>query len=199
VVGRTCPRRATKGNWLLATIICTLALTAPLAYLTPGEASASGQTVTFSVPSGSMEPAIPVGSTVTVNRLAYRHHAVRVGDIIVFASPPTQDCGGAFASDLVKRVVGLPGQTISLSEGYVLINGRRLNETWLPSSVRSTTFPGPSGTRYDLTRPYRVLAGHYFVLGDNRSDSCDSRYFGPISKVLIVGKVTATVISIKGS
>ena len=146
-----------------------------------------------------MEPTIPIGSRVTVNRLAYRHHAVRVGDIIVFASPPNEDCGGAFVSDLIKRVIGLPGQTISLSAGYVLINGKRLSELWLPPSVGGTTFPGPSGVRYNLAHPYRVPAGDYFVMGDNRGDSCDSRYFGPIPKDLIVGKVTATVISIEGS
>jgi signal peptidase I len=146
-----------------------------------------------------MQPTIPIGSRVTVNRLVYQHHAVRVGDIIVFASPPNEDCGGPFVSDLIKRVIGLPGQTISLSGGHVLTNGKRLHETWLPPSVRGTTFPGPSGTHYNLTQAYRVPADDYFVLGDNRADSCDSRYFGPIPKDLIVGKVTATVISIEGS
>ena len=142
-----------------------------------------------------MEPTIPVGSTVTVNRLAFRHHAVRAGDIIVFANPPSENCGGAFASDLIKRVIGLPGQTISLSGGYVFINGKRLHETWLPASVRGVTFPGPAGTRYDLAHPYRIPHDDYFVMGDNRADSCDSRYFGPIAKVLIVGKVVATAAS----
>ena len=119
----------------------------------------------ISVPSGSMEPTIPVGSTVTVNRLAFRHHAVRAGDIIVFANPPSENCGGAFASDLIKRVIGLPGQTISLSGGYVFINGKRLHETWLPASVRGVTFPGPAGTRYDLAHPYRIPHDDYFVMG----------------------------------
>jgi signal peptidase I len=122
-------------------------------------------------------------------RLAYRHHSVRRGDIIVVANPPTQNCGGPFVSDLIDRVMGLPGQTISLSNGYVLIDGKRLNETWLPSSVQGSTFPGPAGPAYNLAKSYRISAGHNFVMGDNRADSCDSRYWGTVPKVLIVGRV----------
>jgi signal peptidase I len=180
------PWRVTSGARLFA---ATLTLALSLLATMSGQASANGQTVTFSVPSGSMEPTIPIGSTVTVNRLAYRHHPVRAGDIVVFADPPVENCGGAFSSDLIKRVIGVPGETISLSGGYVFIDGKRLHETWLPSSVRGTTFPGPARPRYNLTEPYKIPHDDYFALGDNRTDSCDSRYFGPIAKVLIVGKV----------
>jgi signal peptidase I len=170
-----------------------MALVTGMAHWTTGVAgaTASKSTVVFTVPSGAMEPTIKIGDRVTVDRLAYRHHDVRRGDIIVFANPPTEDCGGTFASDLIKRVIGLPGETISLTsgpKGYVLINGKRLDETWLPSSVQGKTFPGPSGTPYNLAKPYRIPAGGYFVMGDNRSDSCDSRYWGVVAKVLIVGK-----------
>jgi signal peptidase I len=177
------------GGCHLAWIVVALILTVSLVFVTPRQASASDPTVTFTVPSGSMEPTIPMGSKVMVNRLSYRHHAVGAGDVIVFANPPADNCGGAFSSDLIKRVIGLPGQTISLAGGYVFINGRRLHESWLPSSVRGVTFPGPAGPRYSLAQSYKIPHNDYFVMGDNRADSCDSRYFGPIAKVLIVGKV----------
>ena len=99
-------------------------------------------------------------------------------------------------NDLVKRVIGLPGETISLTKGtksYVLINGKRLDETWLPSSAQGSSYPGPTGTPYSLNHPYVIPANHYFVMGDNRTESCDSRYWGPISRNLIVGKVELRV------
>jgi signal peptidase I len=76
---------------------------------------------TFSIPSGSMEPTLNIGDRIVVDKLAYDLHGVGRGDIVVFARPPAEDCAGAPVSDLVKRVIGLPGETISLSgNGYVL-------------------------------------------------------------------------------
>jgi signal peptidase I len=145
---------------------------------------------TFSIPSGSMEPTLNIGDRIVVDKLSYDLHGVGRGDIVVFARPPAEDCAGAPVSDLVKRVIGLPGETISLSgNGYVLINGKRLDETWLPKSVQGTTYPGPSGTAYSLQHPYKIPANDYFMMGDNRGDSCDSRFWGPIPKSLMVGKV----------
>jgi signal peptidase I len=145
---------------------------------------------TFSIPSGSMEPTLNIGDRIVVDKLSYDLHGVGRGDIVVFARPPNEDCAGAPVSDLVKRVIGLPGETISLSgNGYVLINGTRLDESWLPKSVLGTTYPGPSGNPYSLEHPYKIPANHYFMMGDNRGDSCDSRFWGPIPKSLMVGKV----------
>jgi signal peptidase I len=151
---------------------------------------------TFYIPSGSMEPTLKIGDRILVNKLSYHLHGVDRGNIVVFRRPADENCGGTPVADLVKRVIGLPGETISLSkgpQGYVLINGKRLDETWLPSSVQGKTYPGPSGTAYNLSKPYVVPSNDYYVMGDNRGDSCDSRYWGPIPKSLIVGKVDVRV------
>jgi signal peptidase I len=149
---------------------------------------------TYFIPSGSMEPTLQVGDRILVNKLSYHLHGVGRGDIVVFARPPAEHCGGATVPDLVKRVIGLPGETISLSgHGYVEINGKLLNETWLPSSVQGMTMPGPSGTPYSLAHPFKIPSNEYFMMGDNRTDSCDSRFWGPIPKSLIVGRVDVRV------
>ena len=148
---------------------------------------------TFFIPSGSMEPTLQIGDRILVNKLSYHLHGVGRGDIVVFSRPPAENCGGAEVNDLVKRVVGLPGETISLDRGHVDIDGKALPETWLPSSVQGTTEAGPTGTPYNLTKPYVIPANHYFMMGDNRTESCDSRYWGPISRSLIVGKVDVRV------
>jgi signal peptidase I len=149
---------------------------------------------TYFIPSGSMEPTLKIGDRILVDKMAYHLHSVGRGDIVVFARPPLEDCPGPVVPDLVKRVVGMPGETISLSgSGYVLVDGRRLAETWLPPTQQRTTFPGPSGTPYSLNRPYKIPSNDYFVMGDNRGNSCDSRYWGPVSKGLIVGKVDLRV------
>ena len=156
---------------------------------------------TFFIPSGSMEPTLNIGDRIVVDKLAYHLHGVDRGNIVVFRRPADENCGGTPVADLVKRVIGLPGETISLtkgSKGYVEINGKRLDETWLPSSEQGMTFPGPAGTPYNLAKPYLIPANHYFVMGDNRSDSCDSRYWGPIARSLIVGKVDVRVWPLSG-
>ena len=148
---------------------------------------------TFYIPSGSMEPTLQVGDRIVVNKLSYELHGVDRGDIVVFSRPPQENCGGPEVNDLVKRVIGMPGDLVSVSAGNVYIDGRPLKETWLPASAHGTTSPGPSGTPYSLDRPYRVPTGDYFVMGDNRGDSCDSRWWGPIPHSLIVGKVDLRV------
>jgi signal peptidase I len=148
----------------------------------------------YFIPSSSMEPTLRVGDRILVNKLSYVFHGVDRGDIVVFSRPPHENCGGTPVPDLVKRVIGLPGETISLSgHGRVVIDGKVLHETWLPASEQGMTYPGPSGTSYDLDHPYKIPPNDYYVMGDNRGDSCDSRYWGPISKSLIVGKVDVRI------
>ncbi len=144
---------------------------------------------TYSIPSGSMEPTLQVGDRIVVNKLSYDLHGVDRGNIVVFSTPPKEDCAGPPVADLVKRVIGLPGETISLSGGNVFINGHLLAETWLPASEQGRTYPGPSPAGYSLHQPYRIPNGDVYVMGDNRTLSCDSRYWGPIHESTIVGKV----------
>ncbi len=153
---------------------------------------------TFFIPSGSMMPTLQVGDRIVVNKLSYDLHGVDRGNIVVFTRPSNEHCAGPPVSDLVKRVIGLPGETISLNgRGYVEINGNRLDETWLPASVRGSTYPGPPGTGFNLSHPYKIPANHYFVMGDNRMNSCDSRYWGPIAGSEIVGKVDLRIWPLK--
>ena len=145
---------------------------------------------TFSIPSGSMSP--PWTSATGLWSTSWPTTSTASAAATSLCSPglPPKTAPEPPVSDLVKRVIGLPGETISLSgNGYVLINGKRLDETWLPESQQGTTYPGPSGSPYSLQRPYKIPANHYFMMGDNRGDSCDSRFWGPIPKSLIVGKV----------
>lgn len=143
----------------------------------------------YSIPSGSMEPTLQVGDRIVVDKLSYDLHGVDRGNIVVFSTPPNEDCAGPPVADLVKRVIGLPGETIALSNGNVVINGRLLVESWLPASEQSRTAPGPSTASYSLHHAYRIPKGDVYVMGDNRTLSCDSRFWGPIKESTIVGKV----------
>jgi signal peptidase I len=144
---------------------------------------------TYSIPSGSMEPTLMINDRILVDKLSYELHGIGTGNIIVFSTPPDEHCAGPPVADLVKRVVALSGQTISLAKGQVYINGKLLHEPWLSSAVQHETVPGPSNAPYSLNLPFKVPAGDVFVMGDNRTDSCDSRYWGPIKTSTIVGQV----------
>jgi signal peptidase I len=146
----------------------------------------------FYIPSASMSPTLQVGNRIVVDKLSYHLHSVNRGDIVVFARPPLEDQEYA---DLVKRVIGLPGETISSKNCAVYINGKLLDEPWLPKSSSSCTrgLPGDPYPQYDLPGPVHIPAGEYYVMGDNRTDSEDSRYFGPIPASLIVGRAVAVV------
>jgi signal peptidase I len=140
----------------------------------------------FYIPSGSMLPTLQVGDRIVVNKLSYRLHGVGRGDVVVFRRPPLES---ADYSDLVKRVIGLPGDTVAAIDGKVYVDGKPLAEPWLPQPAPVTS-PSPLPEGFSLNHPFVVPAGEYYVMGDNRTDSEDSRYFGPISKDLIVGKMS---------
>ncbi len=129
----------------------------------------------FYIPSRSMEPTLRIGDRVLVNKLSYKVHDVNRGDIVVFERPKDEPPDAI--KDLIKRVIGLPGETISTQNGQVFIDGRPLSEPYLPT-----------GTVTDNLPPTKVPDGEVFVMGDNRGDSRDSRFFGPIDQGLIVGR-----------
>lgn len=129
----------------------------------------------FYIPSTSMTPTLHVGDRVLVNKLAYRFGDPGRGDIVVFEAPPGE--GSSEIRDLIKRVIGLPGETIEGREGRIYIDGERIEEPWLPEGIQSRTFG-----------PETIPEDHYWVLGDNRFDSRDSTFFKAIPRSSIVGK-----------
>jgi signal peptidase I len=173
------PRRRRRRRALLETVVTILA-----AVLLAGLVRAFAFQ-TFWIPSSSMVPTLDVHDRILLQKAFFSWHDVHEGNIVVFAHPPLDRCGGPQKDDLVKRVIALPGQTIYSSGGRIYINGRLLAEPYLPH-------PDPLGPAIpDATRqhPYRVPPGEFYVLGDNRAISCDSRYWGPIKGASIVGKV----------
>ena len=142
---------------------------------------------TFYVPSGSMTPTLLAGDRIFVDKLPPVTHDIRRGDIIVFRRVP-RDTALSRPSDLVKRVIGLPGETITSRGDVVDINGKRLAEPWLPNLAKL-----PASLRCyspDLYIPRTVIPpDSYYVLGDCRANSADSRVWGPVPASNIIGKV----------
>jgi len=141
----------------------------------------------FWIPSASMAPTLGVYDRILVQKAFFSWHDVREGDIVVFSQPPRDHCPGP-QGDLVKRVIALPGQTIYSSGNSIYVDGRPLAEPYLPRYDPL----GPAIPDATSRHPYRVPPGEFYVLGDNRADSCDSRYWGPITGASIVGTVILT-------
>jgi signal peptidase I len=150
----------------------------------------------YRIPSSSMEPTLHCArpaqgcrarfdDRVLANRFIFHFRDPRRGEIVVFDTPPAVEragCGEA-GSTFVKRIIGLPGDTVRIRrrDGGVSVNGRLLSE---PYAV-----PAPSGIP---ARSWKVPAGEYFMLGDNRPSSCDSRVWGFVPRGNLVGPVMAT-------
>lgn len=131
---------------------------------------------TFYIPSASMEPTLMVGDRILVSKLSLDFGSIHRGDILVFKAPPAEHCGDA-VTDLVKRVIGLPGDHLTSKGNTIYINGKALDITW--------THYEPLGTPIGKVT---VPANHYFMMGDNYPDSCDSRYWGTVPRSDIIGR-----------
>jgi signal peptidase I len=129
----------------------------------------------FYIPSGSMFDTLKINNRVVVNKLSYHLHSIHRGDVVVFNRPKNVKISD---KDLIKRVIGLPGDTMSAHGGSVYVGSRRLSEPYVKKSCHGTADFGP----------VTVPKGDIFVMGDNRCDSYDSRFFGPISQHLVVGR-----------
>lgn len=134
----------------------------------------------FYIPSESMEPTLIERDRVIVNKLSYRLHDVNRGDLVVFDRPPNEP--PTEVEELIKRVIALGGETIEGRDGEIYIDGRLLVEPYLKVPASSGSFG-----------PVTVPEGHVFVMGDNRTNSRDSRIFGPIDEDLIVGRAFVRV------
>jgi signal peptidase I len=176
----THPQRHRRGwralaEWVIALLLAALLSVVLRAYA--GEV--------FWIPTGSMVPTLGVYDRVLVQKAFYNWHDVREGDIVVFTHPPLDQCPGA--GDLIKRVIALPGQTIYSSGNTIYIDGRPLAEPYLPAD--DPLGPPVASSQH----PYRVPPGEFYVMGDNRADSCDSRYWGPIQGSSIIGKAILVI------
>lgn len=128
----------------------------------------------YQIPSGSMESTIQVGDMVFSEKVTYYTREPQRGDIVTFDDPETPN------RTLIKRVIATEGEKVTLSGGKVCINGTPLDEPYtrgLPSNALTS----------DVSYPYVVPAGEVWVMGDNRTNSLDSRYFGSIKKSSISG------------
>jgi signal peptidase I len=157
----------------------------------------------YQIPSGSMEPTLDIGQRVLVNRFIYHFEDPSIGDIVVFHPPAGADrgteCGVPHSpreacprptpqessQNFIKRIVAGPGDTLSVREGHPVVNGvEKKNEPY--------TNPCGIAGACNLPKPITVPPGYYFMMGDNRGASDDSRFWGPVPRKWIIGKAFAT-------
>lgn len=127
----------------------------------------------YVIPTGSMIPTIEIGERVLANKFIYRFSTPKPGDIVVFDDPTGS------VPTLIKRVIAVGGQTLDIREGAVWVDGKKLNE---PYTYGKLTEPG------DVAMPITIPAGQVFLMGDNRPNSHDARYFGPQPVSIIRGQ-----------
>jgi signal peptidase I len=175
------PRRAGSAikEW---TIVLVVALS--VAFLVRGFLIAP-----FYIPSTSMVDTLEVKDRILVNRLSYRLHDVNRGDVIVFEKPEGAQFGDE-VEDLIKRAIGLPGDTLEFRECRVYVNGQLLDEPYTDGKCT-----GPPSTNSDPEQDGSVIVpeGMYFAMGDNRTGSSDSRVWGFVPEDKIIGRAFVVI------
>jgi len=161
----------------------------------------------YRIPSASMVPTLQVGERVLVNRVGQRVGEPHVGDIVVFHPPEGAESGagsqcggrqrvgapcekpteGKAKVNFIKRIVAGPGDRISIRQGRVIRNGKLQKEPFISDTCRNNE---GTGCTYDT--PITIPPGHWFMMGDNRGESDDSRFWGPIPESWIIGGAFAT-------
>jgi len=163
----------------------------------------------YQIPSGSMEPTLDVGQRVLVNRFIYHLHEPKPGDIVVFHPPAgaesSRECGALVkkmqpiesgeacpkptaqqsSQTFIKRIVAVGGDTLSVKDGHPVVNGvEKTDEPYIR--------PCGGGYECNLPKTIKIPPGYFFMMGDNRGESDDSRYWGPVPKSWIIGEAFAT-------
>jgi signal peptidase I len=138
---------------------------------------------TYEIPSGSMLDTIQIGDRVFSEKVSYYFRDPEQGDIITFADPENPQ------RTLIKRVIAVGGQTVDLKDGYVYVDGKKLDE---PYTEGKQSLPLNTAYGVSITYPYTVPDGYLWVMGDNRTNSADSRYFGAVSKDSVTGHANFT-------
>jgi len=163
----------------------------------------------YQIPSGSMEPTLDIGQRVLVNRFIYHFKSPQIGDIVVFHPPIGADsgkeCGVTMngrqpeevgepcpqpsseesSQTFIKRIVALPGDTLSIKEGHPVVNGvEKKNEPYIT--------PCGEASACNLPKTITIPPGDYYMMGDNRGASDDSRFWGPVPRSWIIGEAFAT-------
>jgi signal peptidase I len=159
----------------------------------------------YRIPSGSMEPTLDVGQRVLVNRIGTHFSGPHIGEVVVFHPPKDAEheicgpiphmvtLGGAACSEpepthasvnFIKRIVAGPGDVISIKEGHVTRNGKREGDSYIRACGDSQECNFP--------QPIKIPPGHWFMMGDNRGESDDSRFWGPVPTSWIIGGAFAT-------
>jgi signal peptidase I len=149
----------------------------------------------YRIPSSAMEPTVHCprpnlgcradeADRIAVSRVLYTFRDPERGDVVAYRMPRlgAQRCGGQEGATFLHRIVGLPGETVAVRGGLAYVNGKQLSESYVPANNRGGE-PMPAR---------RVPSDHYFVLGDNRQQSCDSRVWGPLDRDRMIGPKIAT-------
>jgi signal peptidase I len=156
----------------------------------------------YQIPSGSMEPTLDPGQRVLVNRLIYHFRDPKIGDIVVFHPPQGAERGNECGArrppgsacpeptpeqadvNFIKRIVAGPGDTLRVEDGQPVVNGVKPDEDFIR--------PCRPGGECNLPKEITIPPDHYFMMGDNRGESDDSRFWGPVPRDWIIGKAFAT-------